>query len=122
MLSNMLGLDGLSLPDELFHHGGFRDKILSPLGFHFIDTTALYIKHYENAFGTIALLLAICWFMPNTQQLLSKYDPVLEPITRPPWFYLKLSFWLGLVFGFLAYLILRNSYESEPAPFIYFNF
>jgi D-alanyl-lipoteichoic acid acyltransferase DltB (MBOAT superfamily) len=122
VLANMLALNGLSLPDQLFKHGGFRDKFLTPLGLHFINTQALDIKHYENAFGTIALLLAICWAMPNTQQLLSKYDPILEPITRQPWFHLKLNFWLGLVFGFLAYLILRNSYVSEPSPFIYFNF
>jgi len=54
---------------------------------------------------------------------LSKYDPILEPVTRAnPWFHLKLGFWLGLILGFLAYLILRNSYVSEPSPFIYFNF
>ena len=122
MLSNMLALHGLSLPDELFAHSSFRDKFLEPLGVHFIDTTALQIKHYENAFGAIAWLLLICWASPNTQQLLSNYDPVLEPVTRKPWFQLKLGFWLGLVFGFLVFLILRNSYVSEPAPFIYFNF
>jgi len=54
--------------------------------------------------------------------MLSRYDPILEPVTRQPWFHLKLNFWLGLILGFLAYLILRNSYVSEPAPFIYFNF
>lgn len=122
MLTNMLAFHGVSLPDELFVHGGFRDKFLTPLGFHFIDTTALQIKHYENALGTISLLLFICWALPNTQQLLSKYDPILEPVTRQPWFHLKLGFWLGLILGFLAYLILRNSYVSEPSPFIYFNF
>jgi len=122
MLSSMLGLHGMSLPDEFFAHGGFRDKFLAPLGFHFINTEALQIKHYENALGTIAALLLVCWASPNTQQLLSKYDPILEPVTRQPWFHLKLGLWLGLVFGFLAYLILRNSYVSEPNPFIYFNF
>lgn len=122
MLSNMLALNGFSLPDQLFAHGGFRDKFLAPLGVHFIDTKAIDIKHYENALGTIASLLLICWALPNTQQLLSRYDPILEPVTRQPWFHLKLSFWIGLVLGFLAYLILRNSYVSEPSPFIYFNF
>jgi alginate O-acetyltransferase complex protein AlgI len=122
MLTNMLALDGLSLPAQLYKQGGIRDKFLAPLGVHFVNTEALQIKHYENAFGTIACLLFICWALPNTQQLLSKYDPDLEPVTRQPWFHLKLGLGLGLVFGFLAYLILRNSYVTEPSPFIYFNF
>ena len=122
MLTNMLGLHGFSLPDELFTHGAIRDHVLAPLGFQFVNTDALQIKHYENPLTTIAVLLVFCWALPNTQQLLADYDPVLEPITRKPWFKLKLGFWLGLVLGFLAYLILRNSYVSEPSPFIYFNF
>ena len=122
MLAHMLALHGLSLPDELFSHGAFRDHFLAPLGVQFIDTRGLQIKHYENALGTISALLLICWALPNTQQLLSKYDPILEPVTRQPWFHLKLGFWVGLVLGFLAYLILRNSYVHEPSPFIYFNF
>ena len=122
VLANMLAVNGLSLPDQLFPQGGFRDKVLAPLGVHFINTEALDIKHYENAFGNLLSLLIICWALPNTQQMLSRYDPILEPVTRQPWFHLKLNFWLGLILGFLAYLILRNSYVSEPAPFIYFNF
>jgi hypothetical protein len=122
MLTNMLALDGLSLPAQLFKHGGFRDKFLAPLGVHFINTEPLQIKHYENAIGTIATLLLICWALPNTQQLLSRYNPVLEPVTRQPWFHLKLGLGIGILFGFLAYLVLRNSYVSEPSPFIYFNF
>jgi len=122
MLFNMLALGGVSVPDQFFSHGAFRDKFLAALGVHFIDTRALDIKHYDNAFETIAALLFICWALPNTQQLLGKYEPILEPVTRQPWFHLKLGFAVGLVFGFLAYLILRNSYISEPSPFIYFNF
>ena len=122
MLANMLAVHGLSLPDQLLSHGTLRDHFLTPLGVQFIDTKALEIKHYENALGTIAGLLLICWAFPNTQQLLSRYDPVLEPVTRPPWFHLKLGFWVGLALGFLGYLILRNSYVHEPSPFIYFNF
>ncbi len=122
MLSSMLALHGLSLPDQLLPHGGFRDNVLAPLGVHFVDTQALAIKHYENAVGTIALLLLACWAAPNSQQLLSRYHPILEPVTREPWIHLKLGFGTGLILGILAYLILRNSCVTEPSPFIYFNF
>jgi len=122
MLSQMLALNGFSLPDQLVSHGVLRDRFLAPLGFQFVSTEALNIKHYENAFTNIALLLFICWALPNTQQLLSKYNPILEPVSRQPRIYLTLNFATGLIFGFLGYLILRNSYVSEPSPFIYFNF
>lgn len=122
MLSNMLALHGVSLPDQLFAHGALRDKFLAPLGCHFVSTEALNIKHYENAIGTILSLCVFCWALPNTQQLLGRYQPILEEVARPARFQVKLGFWSGLILGFLVYLILRNSYESEPSPFIYFNF
>ncbi len=122
MLSRMLAFNGFSLPDQFFAHGAFRDKFLSGIGFQFVDTSRLDIKHYGNALANIVILLTICWAMPNTQQLLSRYNPILEPVARPSWIHLKLGFWLALLFGFLGYLILRNSYVSEPSPFIYFNF
>jgi len=122
MLTSLLALDGFSLPDQWFAHGAWRDNILAPLGFQFIPTQALNIKHYENALANIAILLVVCWGMPNTQQILSRYHPILEPVTRPSWFHLKLGAGTGLVLGFIFYLILRNAYASEPSPFIYFNF
>ena len=89
---------------------------------HFTRSSDLHLNHYGSAFGTVALLLTICWAFPNTQQLLEKYDPILEPITRRPWFHLRLGFGLGLLLGFGFFLILRNSFVLEPSPFIYFNF
>jgi D-alanyl-lipoteichoic acid acyltransferase DltB (MBOAT superfamily) len=122
MLASLLALDGFSLPDQWFAHGPLRDHFLAPLGFHFVSTEALNIKHYENALSCIAILLVICWASPNTQQLFSRYHPILEPINRPSPIHLKLGIGLGLVLGFIFFLILRNSYVSEPSPFIYFNF
>jgi alginate O-acetyltransferase complex protein AlgI len=80
------------------------------------------VKHADFALESLGLLFFICWAMPNSQQLLAKYDPILEPVSRPAWFQLRLNFWTGLLLGFLAYLILRNAHASEPSPFIYFNF
>jgi alginate O-acetyltransferase complex protein AlgI len=92
------------------------------LGFHFNRASGLPLHHYGEMYGTIAALLSICWALPNTQQLLEKYDPILEPITRRPWFHLRLGLGTGLVLGFGFYLILRNSFILPPSPFIYFNF
>ncbi len=92
------------------------------VGGHFTSATDLGIKRLPGAFGTVALLLGICWAFPNTQQLLERYSPILEPITRRPWFHLRLGFGLGVVLGFGFYLVLRSSFVLEPSPFIYFHF
>jgi alginate O-acetyltransferase complex protein AlgI len=122
VLSDMLAVGGFSLPEQLVGHGALRDRFLAPLGFRFVPTGDLQIKHYDNALEIIAFLLFVCWALPNTQQLLAKYHPVLEPVNRPPPFYLKLGLGTGVVLGFLFFLLLRNCYVSQPSPFIYFNF
>jgi hypothetical protein len=122
MLSDMLAVGGFSLPEQLVGHGALRDNFLAPLGFRFVPTGDLQIKHYDNALEIIAFLLLVCWALPNTQQLLAKYHPVLEVVNRPPPFYLKLGLGTGVVLGFLFFLLLRNCYVSQPSPFIYFNF
>jgi hypothetical protein len=122
VLANMLPLHGFSVPSEFIVPTSHFGHMLAKLGFHFVDTDALDVKHYDNALYTCAFLLAICWFMPNSQQMLEKYHPILEPVTRPGLFRISLGFFLGLVFGFLLFLILRNSFVAEPSPFIYFNF
>jgi alginate O-acetyltransferase complex protein AlgI len=121
MLSKMLALDGFSLPQQWIKPNVLGGH-LSHLGFRFVSTDGLDIKHYDNALGTLAFLLFVCWALPNTQQLLGKYLPILEPVARTPRFQITLGFGMGFVLGFLGYLILRNSYVSEPSPFIYFNF
>jgi D-alanyl-lipoteichoic acid acyltransferase DltB (MBOAT superfamily) len=101
--------------------GLFLQQMLWPAGVSGAAGFPL-IKHVDRALETLGVLLVICWAMPNSQQLLGKYDPILEPVSRPGWFQLRLNLWTGLGLGFLAYLILRNAHASEPSPFIYFNF
>ena len=83
--------------------------------------SAVGISRYGDAVGTVLGLLLVCWLFPNTQQLLRRYDPILEEV-RPARFSLKLDWPLGLLLGVLLYLVLRNCYVTEPSPFIYFNF
>jgi D-alanyl-lipoteichoic acid acyltransferase DltB (MBOAT superfamily) len=80
------------------------------------------IRHDTDAVRILAMLFAVCWAMPNSQQLLARYEPILEPVSRVPWFQLRLNFATGMLLGFLAYLLLRNAHETVPSPFIYFNF
>ena len=122
MVANMLALGGFSLPQELIKPDSHFGHLLSKIGCHFVSTTGLDIKHYDNAFGNIAILLFICWAMPNSQQLLAKYSPILEPVSPAPALPTQTVFWDRTCLGFMLYLILRNSFVSEPSLFIYFNF
>jgi alginate O-acetyltransferase complex protein AlgI len=122
MARRMLTFHHYSLPEQWIKPTSHAGHFYASLGFRFISTDALQITSYPWALGNVALLFFICWALPNTQQLLCRYDPVLEPVARPPRFQLKLGFWTGLLLGLLFYLILRNSYVTEPSPFIYFNF
>lgn len=122
VLFKMLALDGISLPRQWINPDRPISHFLEHCGFHFVPTKALEIGHYEQAIGILALICVMCWALPNTQQLLSRYHPILEPVNRPTRFQLKLGFWTGLAFGIAAYLMLRDLYVTEPSPFIYFNF
>ena len=78
--------------------------------------------HYNDTAATLFLLFVFCWMVPNCQQLFSRYNPVLQPVQRRPWFRITLDAKTGLIMGILAYLLLRSSFITEPSPFIYFKF
>lgn len=70
----------------------------------------------------LAMLYAIVWFMPNTQQIMSRYAPALERVQpwgpswatmqmRPIW---AVALGVGLMLGILA--------TSGTAEFLYFQF
>jgi len=70
----------------------------------------------------VAVLLIISLFLPNTQQLLAAYEPILEHSVRPALFSLKLNLGFGLALGCLLFWVIRSYYATLPSPFLYFNF
>jgi alginate O-acetyltransferase complex protein AlgI len=70
----------------------------------------------------IALGYVICLFLPNTQQIIGNYRPVLEQVTPPKW--LTFSWQPGFGWGIASGLILFASLlrMSDVSKFLYFQF
>lgn len=121
-LSSMAGLHGVTVPQRMIARDGLWDHVLPHLGVRYIPSDISDISRYDNAIYLVLLLFVICWAMPNSQQLLARYEPLLTPVSRAGAFQLRIDLKLGLALGFLCFLAIRFSYTAEPNPFIYFNF
>ena len=74
LLSGMMGLNGISLPP--FLEG--RLPVLASWGFQFNGLMPNLEANPWYALSGIALLLAIAWFAPNTEEWMAQYNPVFE--------------------------------------------
>lgn len=124
MLTGGIGFNGVSLPPFLSkrllfsQNSGIRFDGLMPN----LEINPWY------AISVICLLLAIAWFMPNTQEWMAQYKPALDyqPSKTSHPFWQKLQWQPNLFFGILLGLILffccKTFLEATPSDFIYFNF
>ncbi|MGD1074628.1 MAG: MBOAT family protein [Thermodesulfovibrionales bacterium] len=86
----MTGLNGVVLPREWLSHSGSVGKWMSNHGMLFGVTPA--ITRALNGPFLIVCLMAIVWFLPNTQQMMGKFKPALE-VYR----YASRNFWRWLL-------------------------
>ncbi|MCP2730046.1 MBOAT family O-acyltransferase [Limnofasciculus baicalensis] len=80
----------------------------------------------------LVVLLLFVWFVPNTQQWLSKYSPALNlprAETSPSWgnrLWQKIQWQptklIGVLFGILAFILIKIVLEAPKTEFLYFNF
>lgn len=130
MLKGMFGFNGLSLPP-------FFEKYWGAItGLQFRGFMPILQITPSVPIAWIALLLALAFFAPNTQELMSNYNPALDfqnsativdPQKESNWYrnlYDKLKWqpnlWWSIIGSFSALIsILSISSESE---FIYFQF
>lgn len=123
LLASMTGWHGVSVPAEFARCGPGVESLVARLGIAVTpDTTHLSSADYRSALLWCAALLFLSWFFPNTQQLLTSYQPTLEAIERAPPFRLRLNARAGLVCGLLFFFVLRGYFTVTPSPFLYFNF
>lgn len=80
-----------------------------------------------------AVLLAVVWLLPNTQEWLRRFPTGLGDVGEPRWLERRLSFlqgvtvWrpspaLGVAVGVLGFFAVAKAVSMAPAEFIYFNF
>jgi hypothetical protein len=86
------------------------------------NTVPLMSADYRKALKIIVALLFIAWCLPNTQQLLSAYEPTLEAVARPPPFRLRLNALTGFACGVVFLFVIRGYFTLPQSPFLYFNF
>ena len=123
VLASMTARHGLTAPEALRDSGRNTAKVLKAIHATIVPgTVPLKAQEYRWALQLTALLLALVWFMPNTQQLLMAYEPTIEPIKRRPLFGLPINFAAGLFCGVVFFWVIRGYYVFPQSPFLYFNF
>lgn len=113
----MFGLNGVTVHPLLQEH---MPKIFS----NFLTFKGFMPELKLNTFELLQWLLlglGLVWFMPNTQQLLSHFQPVWDKI-QPGCYLINWKFTKG--FGFLAGLLFSISVLmfQKNSPFLYFQF
>ncbi|MDB6055060.1 MAG: Peptidoglycan O-acetyltransferase, partial [Verrucomicrobiales bacterium] len=116
----MLAFNGFELSTQVSADSPKLANFLRKIGFRYVSDTC-HVTDYAYHVSLIMMVLAIALFLPNTQQLLAKYDPVLEP-TRAGRFQLRMGTSLSLAMGIGFAAVLRSFFSAAPTPFLYFNF
>ena len=72
----------------------------------------------------LAVLLAIVWLAPNTQQIFRKFQPALDytPEDGDKSWSFTLSWRTGLIVGLVFAVALSQFFSATPSQFMYFNF
>jgi alginate O-acetyltransferase complex protein AlgI len=77
-----------------------------------------------QGFGGVRIVLgfAMCFLLPNTQQIMRNYRPVLEQVTSPRWqaFCWQPGFGWGVASGVILFMSLIRM--SDVSKFLYFQF
>ncbi|NIR60782.1 MAG: hypothetical protein GWO02_15380 [Gammaproteobacteria bacterium] len=118
----MIGLNGLSLPDEIA-------GVLGLSGVPAMERLdgEVFTRELIASLSLLAVLLAIALAMPNSLQVLGAHKPVIEAPDEPPtiaWTGRTVAWrptlpWLALVAALAAVAVPRIAGESE---FLYWQF
>ncbi len=121
MLATMAGAHGLTVPFNVGEAQLGIGKMATLIGATIVPEGVAGVTYRWTIPGML-LLLGICWLLPNTQQWLRDYHPVLEKIPATRALRLRLGFTVGLVLGLPFFAVAKAFVGSQPSPFLYFNF
>ncbi len=117
MLGGMAGAHGISLPYGLLAALGPAGTMLTRLGVSASDSSGTQLI---GSWLWITALLAIVWLLPNSQQLLAQYNPVLTASAAAHRLRWSLHPGWAIVAGALAFLGLIS--VTHVSEFLYWQF
>ncbi|PKR50924.1 membrane-bound O-acyltransferase family protein [Thalassospira povalilytica] len=122
VFKGMAGFNGLILP---VHYGEMMPQdLVRFLGNLGVEFATLSVYGGFNQLFLLGLLLMFVWFAPNTQQLMGRYDVVLDKraATIPMWMCWKPGIISGCVVAFVAAYLWMLGLQGKAGEFIYFQF
>jgi alginate O-acetyltransferase complex protein AlgI len=120
MLAGMAGQNGFTLPDVWHAKLGTFGEWLAAHGATFNDTRGLV---RTGLFYWIAILLAVVWLAPNSQQIMGRVRPALALPDDTPYqgaLLWRPAAWLAIPAALLAVLCVVNLHKHSE--FLYFQF
>ncbi len=118
MLEGMAGLNGVALPAAIAHRAGALASSLQAAGVEFSTGGG---GDFLKTWGWIAVLIAITFLLPNTQEIMRRYKPVLGYVSlavrRLEW--RPTPVWACGIAALLAVGVLSL---PEVSVFLYFQF
>jgi hypothetical protein len=123
ILSSMWGINGFTVPSNVGQAQLGLGRFFNIIGATMIPTEgAIEGLSYVWSVHGVLILLAVVWFLPNTQQLLASLNPILEKVEQPSRWQFHLTFTGGLLLALPFVLVLRTFLGTQASPFLYFNF
>ena len=125
MLRGLAGANGIMLPLHWEPAFGAAVEALARLGLP-IGFASMGAYSGGNQVLWVLLGFAAMWFLPNTQELMRRYDPAFQPVAAPRGVLARLawqpSLAIGIVFAVAAFSATITILQGKAGEFIYFQF
>lgn len=125
LLQAMVGANGVLLPKALERvAGGLSDRF----DFISIGGKSLPVFGSSIGFGLIAILMGIAFLLPNTMQIMRRYQPVLDEasLEASPGLWKKVKFEFNHLYSFIitftVLVCLLTMQTVQKSEFLYFDF
>jgi hypothetical protein len=125
MVSGMAGLNGIALPVHWEPRFGAAIETLRQLGLPIVFAP---MRAYAGGvqIGWVTLGFLAMWFLPNTQEIMRRFDPAFEPVKSPrgisAWLVWRPTASLAVLFAGAALAAIFVVLQGAPGEFIYFQF
>jgi D-alanyl-lipoteichoic acid acyltransferase DltB (MBOAT superfamily) len=129
LLGGMAGLHGIAIPSGLAFAVAPLGGVLGALGVRFADASGTMLL---MTYGWVTALLAVVFLFPNSQQILARFDPVLEvsarragsgiegAADRPVWWEWRPSALWAVAIGCAAFVAIISI--TRVSEFLYWQF